>query len=146
MPHVVHIQVQHVQGENPRPLQSATAVRGGGLDGDVHAHRTVRQLLLASTTDLARFALAPGALREQITLDLPNLMSLPNGARLRIGEAEIEILDDCAPCSHIGELHDAPDWNAYAEELRGYRGKLARVVDVSGDARLAVGDAVELLP
>ena len=146
MPRVVHLQVQHVKGETPRPIQSATAIRSGGLDGDIHAHRDVRQLLLVSTTDLARFDLAPGALREQVTIDLPDLMSLPNGARLKIGGAEIEILGDCAPCTHIGELHGAPDWDAYAEELVGYRGKIARVVDVNGDARIAVGDAVELLP
>ncbi len=146
MPRVVHLQIQRLSGETPRPIDAATALPGGGLQGDVHAQREARQLLLASTADLARFDLQPGALREQVTLDLPNLMALPDGARLKIGQAEIEVVGDCAPCTHIGELHRVPDRQAYEDALRGYRGKIARVVAVSGRARIAVGDAVQRLP
>lgn len=144
--HIVHLQIQGAAGQTPRPLQTATALPGGGLQGDFHAQRESRQLLLVSTADLSRFALPPGGLREQITIDLPSLMALPDGARLRIGQADIELTQDCAPCEHIGELHGVDDRQAYQEALRGYRGKLARVAAVQGEGHIAVGDPVRLLP
>lgn len=140
--HVVALHTQQARGELPRPTDSARLVAGGGLEDDLHGRRDERALLIASTHDLAQFELAPGALREQITLDLPGLMQLPDGTRLRIGQAEIEIVGDCAPCTHIGELHGVEDVVAYEASLQGYRGKIARVTSAGDDGAIRTGDPV----
>jgi MOSC domain-containing protein YiiM len=70
-----------------------------GLEGDKHAGREAgkRQVLLAEAGDLLHLDLKPGDLREQVTVDLPGLMSLAAGTRLRIGEAVLEVTGPCAP-------------------------------------------------
>ena len=142
---VVAIHTQEVAGATPRPTQSARAIAGGGLEGDMHGRRAQRPLVVAATEDLAQLGLPPGALREQITLDLPGLMQLPDGTRLRLGGAEIELTGDCAPCTHIGELHGVEDPVAYEASLQGHRGKIARVLSVQGAGQIRVGDPVQVL-
>ena len=145
---VVAIHTQQAAGDDPAPTQSARVIFAGGLEGDMHGRRSQRALLVVATEDLEQFDLAPGALREQITVDLPGLMQLPQGARLRLGGdrgVEIELLEDCAPCTHIGELHGVTDRVAYEASLQGHRGKIARVVSDEAGAEIHVGDAVQVL-
>jgi MOSC domain-containing protein YiiM len=91
--------------------------------------------------DIDRLGLNPGDLREQITLDLPELMSLTNGTTLKIGAVEIRINGDCDPCVHIGELLDVEDREAFRKSLLGHRGKLATVL--SGGI-VDIGDKTEI--
>ena len=145
---VVAIHTQQAPGDDPAPTQTARVIFAGGLEGDMHGRRSQRALLVVATQDLDQFDLAPGALREQITVDLPGLMQLPHGARLRLGAdpgVEIELLEDCAPCTHIGELHGVADRVAYEASLQGHRGKIARVVSDAAAAEIRVGDAVHVL-
>lgn len=145
---VVAIHTQQTPGDDPSPTQSARVIFAGGLEGDMHGRRSQRALLVVAMEDLDQFELAPGALREQITVDLPGLMQLPSGARLRLGGepgVEIELLEDCAPCTHIGELHGVSDRVAYEASLQGHRGKIARVLSDADEAEIRVGDAVQVL-
>jgi MOSC domain-containing protein YiiM len=108
--------------EHDAPLETVEAFRATplGLEGDKHAGREEgkRQILLAEA----------GELREQVTLDLPGLMSLGEGTRLRVGEAVLEVTGVCEPCTHIGEHLGAEDPEALRQALVGRRGMLARVL------------------
>jgi MOSC domain-containing protein YiiM len=65
-------------------------------------------------------------------------MQLEDGARLRIGDAEIEITGDRPACREMLEIHaDA------LKAMVGRAGKMARVV-TGGTVR--PGDPIELLP
>jgi MOSC domain-containing protein YiiM len=138
---VVSLQLKrgHWTALEPVEMVDATTI---GLDGDRHAGREEgkRQVLLTDAGDLRTLGLRPGDLREQVTVELPGLMSLTPGTRLRIGEAVLELTGRCEPCTHIGEHVGVEDREAFRERLVGRRGMLARV---SEPGPIRVGDLVE---
>jgi MOSC domain-containing protein YiiM len=139
---VVSLQTKREHDAPLSPVESFTAT-ALGLEGDRHAGREEgkRQVLLAEAGDLRDLGLDPGDLREQVTLDLPGLMSLDEGTRLRVGEAVLELTGVCEPCTHIGEHIEAKDPEALRRRLVGRRGMLARVV---GEGPIRREDPVEV--
>ncbi|MEU8677658.1 MOSC domain-containing protein [Streptomyces sp. NPDC048560] len=106
---------------------SVTLLTGLGVEGDVHAGVTVkhrsrvaqdptqpnlRQVHLIHEelfTELreAGFAVAPGALGENITTRGLDLLGLPAGTRLRVGdEAVLEVTGLRNPCLQIDHFQD----------------------------------------
>ncbi|MGH2657924.1 MAG: MOSC domain-containing protein [Actinomycetota bacterium] len=142
MGRVVSLQTKREHDARLAPVESFTAT-ALGLEGDRHSGREEgkRQILLAEAGDLRDLGLEPGALREQVTLDLPGLMSLGEGTRLRVGEAVLELTGVCEPCTHIGEHIGAEDPEALRRRLVGRRGMLARVV---GEGPIRREDPVEV--
>jgi MOSC domain-containing protein YiiM len=119
------------------PLDRVQLVRGG-IQGDRHfSPGSLRELLLIEEETLVEFGLAPGTVRENLTVRGLPLMELPGGTRLLVGEAELELTKICEPCSFIESLR--PGLQA---ELEGRRGMLARVL-VAGTVK--PGDAVAVL-
>jgi MOSC domain-containing protein YiiM len=139
---VVSLQTKRKHVASLEPVEAFRAT-GLGLDGDRHAGRAEgkRQVLLVEAGDLRDLGLDPGALREQVTVDLPGLMSLAEGTRLRVGEAVLELTGVCEPCTHIGEHLGAEDPEALRRRLVGRRGMLARVV---GEGAIRRHDPVRL--
>jgi MOSC domain-containing protein YiiM len=129
--------------DHREPLHAVDAVEASarGLDGDAHAGREggKRQVLLTAEDDLRELSLQPGDLREQVTVELPGLMSLPIGTRLRVGDAVLELTGECEPCTHIGEHLGVEDREGFRGRLRGRRGMLARV---AAAGTIKVGDPV----
>jgi MOSC domain-containing protein YiiM len=129
--------------DHSKPLHSVDSVEATlrGLVGDPHAGREggKRQLLVTAQDDLRELSLRPGDLREQVTVELPGLMSLPAGTRLRMGSAVLELTGECEPCTHIGEHLGVEDRQGFRERLRGRRGMLARI---AAGGTIKVGDAV----
>ena len=142
---VVSLQIVPGNHTPPRFVEEAQPLKGGGLEGDWHRKHQRRALLLMDAGDLKDLGLSPGNLREQITVDLPGLMELRSGIRLRVGDAVIEITKECAPCTHIGEHVGVESVEEFRDHLQGRRGMLAVVAEAGPDARIRVGDAVEVL-
>lgn len=121
-----------------QPMQQvalARAVENLGLEGDRHAKAdSKRQVLLMEAETLIKFDLRVGDVKENITTRGIALMSLPVGARLRVGEAVFEITGVCHPCSRMDDLLPG-----LRETLSGQRGMLARVTQ---GGLLRVGDAI----
>ena len=141
---VVGLHLHERHGEHPRAVSQVTGRVGGGLDGDIHAHRTSRAVLVVDRATLDALGLAPGDLREEITIEgLPDVTNLPVDGELRIGGVTLRVNGPCEPCTHIGELLDVPDREEFRLSLLGRRGALCTVSAISGPIR--VGDAVELL-
>jgi hypothetical protein len=140
---VVSLQVVPGNHAEPRFVEQGTPIAGGGLQGDWHRKRGGRALLLMDARDLRELGLSPGDLREQITLDLPGLMHLEAGTRLRVGPAVLEVTKPCEPCTHIGEHVGVDDVEAFRDHLRGRRGMLGRFVESDGQP-IKVGDPVEV--
>jgi len=122
------------------PLVAAPAVKARpdrGLDGD-RSRRAKRAVLLMEQEVLDRFGLAPGAVREQVTVRGITLADLAPASRLRVGTAVLEAGGMCAPCERMNEVQ--PGLRA---ELEGRRGRFFRIVEAGG---FAVGDAISILP
>jgi MOSC domain-containing protein YiiM len=124
------------------PLREGHLITDFGVEGDRHAGRPLRQvsiLNVETVTELAQAGMPvrPGILGENITVEGVPVMRLPDGVRLRIGEAELEITGDRPACKELLEVHrDA------LKAMVGRTGKMARVVR-GGTVR--PGDPIELI-
>jgi MOSC domain-containing protein YiiM len=132
-----------------RPARRADPVEVGaadvterGLEGD-HGSAGKRALTLIQAehlpviSALAAREATSALLRRNLVVSGLNLGAL-RGARLRLGEVEIEVTGPCAPCSRMEEALGEGGYNA----VRGHGGWCARVLE---PGRLSVGDAVTVL-
>src|SRR5438270_6999217 len=75
---VVSLQIRTEKHGKPAPVAEAVARVGGGIEGDVHAHRESRAVLVVDRAALDALGLRPGDLREEITIEgLPDVTNLP---------------------------------------------------------------------
>jgi MOSC domain-containing protein YiiM len=124
----------------PRP--EARLVTNFGLEGDRHAGRPLRQVSILNAETVDELAdqgipVTPGILGENLTVEGVPVMQLPDGTRLRVGDAELEITSDRPACREMLEIHaDA------LKAMVGRAGKMARVVK-GGTVR--PGDPIELI-
>jgi len=110
-----------------------------GLEGDRHAKpRSRRQVLLVEQEVLDEYSLAPGAIREQVTVRGLDLDKLVFGARIRVGDALLEVAGPCHPCARMDEVKPG-----LQKELVGRRGRFVRVVQAGS---FAVGDTLLVEP
>ncbi len=86
-------------------VERVTAVVETGLEGDRHGKRgSRRQVLLVEQEVLDEFGLAPGAIREQVTVRGLDLNRLVFGTRIRVGSALLEVAAPCHPCERMDEV------------------------------------------
>jgi MOSC domain-containing protein YiiM len=132
----------HLSKSSRAPLASVprvNAVLETGLEGDRHAKpRSRRQVLLVEQEVLDEFGLEPGAIREQVTVRGLDLDQLVFGARLRVGDALLEVAGPCEPCARMDEVK-----SGLRKALAGRRGRFVRVVQAGS---FAVGDTLQLEP
>jgi len=111
-------------------------LEGVGVEGCAHANPPQREVLLVSKEHLDAVGVAPGAIRENVTVEGVDVQQWPAGQRVRVGHALLEITMVCDPCHRMDELREG-----LRAELDGRRGMLAHVVE---GGEIALGDAVEL--
>ena len=141
---VISLHVRTEKHGAPTPIAELVGRVGGGLEGDIHADRSSRAVLVIDRATLDALGLAPGDLREEITIEgLPDVTNLPVDAELRIGGVTLRVTGPCEPCTHIGELLGVPDREQFRQSLLGRRGALCTVSAASAPIR--VGDPVALL-
>jgi hypothetical protein len=120
-------------------VERVNALLERGFEGDRHLKADGRRtVLLVEQEVLDAFGLAPGAVREQVTVRGLALMKLVFGSRLRIGSATLEVAGPCAPCERMNEIRPH-----LRDELQGRRGRFVRVVEAGS---FAVGDAIAAEP
>jgi MOSC domain-containing protein YiiM len=131
------------KGEGKARLESAELIVGHGLAGDIHAGLDPRrQITLFAIETLQEIQsegyrlsaenLSANLLTENIALNV-----LQPGARLRIGETIIEIVEARSPCRSITKID-----NRLPKRLYGQCGQFGRVI--KGGA-VQTGDEIELL-
>ena len=118
----VHFSPTHDFSKEPMP--SITLIEGIGVAGDAHAGTTVQHRSRVardpSTPNLRQvhlihgelfehlsdegFTVEPGSLGENITTGGIDLLELPVGTRLRIGEATVVVTGLRNPCRQIDDL------------------------------------------
>ena len=138
MANVVGLFVSPERGSGrSEPCERVRAVESGGFEGCAHANPPRREVLLVSKQHLDAVDVEPGAIRENVTVEGVDVHDWPVGARVRVGEAVLEITMVCDPCHRMDELRDG-----LRAQLDGRRGMLAHVVD---GGEITLGDTVELV-
>ncbi len=96
MAHVLAVCISEEKGERKKPVEAVELREGHGIVGDAHAgdwHRQVSLLAQESIDKMRALGLDvnAGDFAENITTVDINLLSLPIGSRLQIGEALLEV-------------------------------------------------------
>lgn len=138
MGEVLHLFTCLVHRFPMREVEEAEALVDKGFKGCIHGRPgSKRQVLLMDIETLERFAIAPAAVKENITTRGLDFMQLRTGQRLRVGESLLEIAIPCDPCSRMDEIRQG-----LQQELRGQRGWLCRVVE---EGKIKRGDRIEVV-
>ena len=147
--------------------ESITLIAGHGVEGDAHAGATVkhrsrvardatspnlRQVHLMHEELFAQMAerghgIEPGALGENITTSGIDLLALPRGARLAIGDdAVVEITGLRNPCSQINGLSKGLMKELVYVDDQGDTVRLAGVMSVVlAGGRVRAGDGIRVI-
>ncbi|MCG3163628.1 MAG: hypothetical protein JMDDDDMK_05069 [Acidobacteria bacterium] len=131
------------KGEDKAPVESAELIADRGLLGDIHAGRDPRRQVSLFAAETLRdlqnegFEISAESLGANLFTENIKLDSLKPGARLRVGEAVIEIVEARKPCRSITKID-----NRLPKRLYGQCGQLGRIVK-GGEAR--VGDEVDVI-
>jgi molybdopterin adenylyltransferase len=108
----------------------------GGFDGDHHTgHSKRRQILLLSGRVLDELQVNPGDISENVVVDGIDVMSLKEGQKLRLGDAQVMVTIPCEPCMQMDRVRPG-----LQDALQYRRGMFVSVVS-PGTVR--VGDCVE---
>ncbi|WP_432103883.1 MOSC domain-containing protein [Streptomyces sp. bgisy091] len=150
---------------------SVTLLAGLGVEGDVHAGRTIRhQFRMTYEPDLPNlrqvhlmheelfdelalkgYSVAPGELGENITTRGLDLLSLPTGTLLHLGEqAVVEVTGLRNPCSKINDFRPGLLTEMFALDPASgdftFKSGIMAVVRTGGPVRPEDTVAVELPP
>lgn len=119
-------------------VATANLIAGLGIEGDKHASAaSKRQVLLADKEALDAVGVLPGTIKENVTVEGVDVMSLAAGTRIRLGQsAMMEITAVCEPCFRMDEIREG-----LKAELEGRRGMVSRVVK---GGTIKVGDPIAI--
>lgn len=121
-----------------REVAEVEAIADKGFKGCIHGRpKSKRQVLLMDRETLDKFGLAPGEIKENLTVTGMDFQKLGVGQILRVGESLMEITTPCDPCPRMDEIR-----MGLQEELRGQRGWLCKVVEAG---MIRQGDRVEVM-
>ena len=161
---VVGVAAKKAHGPRKTPRLSIRLVEGQGVEGDAHAGATVmhrsrrrafpdlrnlRQVHLLHAElfeELSGFALTPGLMGENITTRGLNLLALPTGAQLRVGEAALlEVTGLRNPCLQLDGIQPGLMAACLGRNADGGPSRKAGVMAIvlrGGDVH--PGDAIEV--
>jgi MOSC domain-containing protein YiiM len=125
------------------PVERVLLVEHQGIDGDMKGGSTDRQLNVMHAELLAElgaegFKVAPGEMGEQIVIAGVDPAALVAGARLKLRDAIIEVVEPRTGCARFEMIQGKPRSDA--------KGRLGVIAIVVSGGEVAVGDAVEVLP
>jgi len=137
---VISVNVSKATGVKKSDVGECLAVEGHGLEGDAHAGDWHRQVSLLAEESIGKMRdrgldVGPGDFAENLTTRGIELVSLPVGTRIKIGEAVLlevsQIGKECAePCAIYYQAGDC---------VMPREGIFAVVV---GGGRVSVGDDI----
>lgn len=132
---VVKLFVKPQHGSMGQECQILNVRRGYGILGDINAlPGNPRQVLIISASNLTKFNLSAGDLRENILIDA-SVENFSSGMILQVGSsALIRLTFLCEPCNYLDKLQFG-----LAKKIKGKRGFLGMIVR---DGALFSGDRV----
>lgn len=146
MAEVVAVCISEKKGTRKKEVPYIDIRIGHGIVGDAHAGLWHRQISLLAEESIDRMRapgleLAPGAFAENIVTRGIVLPSLPIGARLYIGETELEVTQIGKECHNDCEIRRLtgrcvmPTEGIFAVVIREGRIKSGDIIEVLEDAK-----------
>jgi hypothetical protein len=145
-PKVIAVCRSEKKGTRKQNIGSGKVIRGFGLEGDAHAdcntHRQVSLLAIESIDKMREsgYDVGPGDFAENITTQGINLLSLPEGARIRIGDAVLEVTQKGKECHTGCEVYKrlgicvAREEAIFAKVIRGGTINAGDTIEVQGES------------
>ena len=133
---ITNLHIARVKGTPSDPVQEANAISGLGLEGDRSAYEgNLRQVLFVDKEILDGAGLAPGQVKENITVTGLNVAGIQPGQVFTIGDSvTLEAVGDCEACSKMDAIR-----MGLMDQLQGKRGMLAKVIN---GGSIKIGDSV----
>ena len=139
--HVVAVNISKNKGEQKIQVEAVVLQKEHGIVGDAHAgdwHRQISLLAEESVNKMRQLGLEldPGAFAENVTTSGIDLVSLPIGTRITLGEALVEVTQIGKEChSHCAIYHQAgdcvmPKEGIFAKVLHGGEVRTGSVIQV----------------
>ncbi len=109
---ILSINISVKKGTQKKPVPSAHLIVDHGIEGDAHAGNWHRQISLLADEDVQTMRgqgieLVPGDFAENITTRGIDLAALKPGARLTLGECEVEVTQIGKECHHGCAIYKA---------------------------------------
>ena len=143
-PRVVAIHVAKASRLPMRAVEAVEVEAGRGLVGDRYHGTRHRHVTIQATGELAEAErrhggpIDPGATRRNVTVEADAVPRKP-GTRFRVGEIDVEVVRDAAPCKLLED--------ALGRDARLALSRRAGVVcRVASSGTLRIGDPVEFAP
>jgi len=139
---VIELFITHDDTEKTRESVQSVIVDEHGIQGDkFYAKDPMRSILLTATDSYAitqenNIELATGSLGENILIDI-NPYALKASDRLRIGNTELMITQNCTLCKGLSVIN-----SKLPKLLKNDRGVFAQVTN--GSSVIQIGDTVEI--
>jgi MOSC domain-containing protein YiiM len=129
-PAVVSVCISEAKGQRKTPVAAVELRENHGIVGDAHAGDWHRQVSLLATESIAKMRalgldVTAGDIAENITTSGIDLVSLPIGTRLAVGETIVEVTQigkEChTRCAILYQAGDCvmPKEGIFAKVLRG---------------------------
>ena len=133
---ITNLHIARVKGTPSDPVQEANAISGLGLEGDRSAYEgNLRQVLFVDKEILDGAGLAPGQVKENITVTGLNVAETKLGQVFTIGDSiTLEAVGDCEACSKMDAIR-----LGLKDQLQGKRGMLAKVIN---GGSIKIGDSI----
>lgn len=141
-------------GGVPKRPRSSAWVGANGVEGDrqrdLRFHGGPNRAVALYSLELMQalqkegHPIAPGTIGENLTLDGIDWSLMVPGARLRIGEVELELTAYAPPCRKITASFSDQDSTRVSQKLhKGWSRLYAKVLH---EGRIATGDSVSIAP
>jgi MOSC domain-containing protein YiiM len=139
---VISINISDKKGIRKKPINEAEITTNLGIKGDAHAshkwHRQISLLALESIKKMQKqgFNVKPGDFAENITTEGIDLLRLPIGTRMKIGNVEVEVSQigkEChTRCSIYYQAGDCimPREGIFVKVLQGGKIKGGDIIEV----------------
>lgn len=100
---VLSINISEKKSVRKKPVDSAVLVEDKGIEGDAHAEGGIRQVSLLANESIEKMRkmgldVQAGDFAENITTQGINLLDIPIGKRLKIGEVVLEVTQHGKVC------------------------------------------------
>jgi MOSC domain-containing protein YiiM len=139
-------------GGVPKLPRASAWVSANGVEGDrqrdLRFHGGPNRAVALYSLDLIRqlraegHSISPGSIGENLTLEGVDWSLMVPGARLQVGDAELELTSYTSPCQKIRASFIGEDFTRVSQKLHpGWSRVYAKVLN---EGRVAVGDAVSV--